>query len=99
MAGEKRTIRLCLIAPDREAVRIECESARFSIPDGEENRKAGGSVGIRPGHEDALMAVAPGTVSGFSGGEKIFSCVVGAGLAVITGEEVSILTDRIGPEA
>jgi len=88
-----KTIELRLCAPDREELRIGCDSVRFSIPDGADGEKSGGLVGIRRGHTDALMAVAEGTVFAFSGGRQIFSCAVGEGLAVVTGESVTILTD------
>ena len=88
-----KTIELRLCVPDLEEVRIMCDSVRFSIPDGAGGKKSGGLVGIRRGHTDALMAVAEGTVFAFSGGRQIFSCAVGEGLAVVTGESVTILTD------
>ena len=89
-----RSLTLILTSPDRGETKIVCDSVRFSVPDGEKNPNAGGAVGIRPGHTDALMAVAEGRVFAFSNGKNVFSCTVGAGLAVVTGDSVSILTDR-----
>ena len=100
MAGNDRkekgtALLLRVSAPDREELRTECESVRFSIPDGAGRDRSGGLVGIRRGHADALMAVAPGKVSALSGGKTVFSCVVGQALAVVTGEEVTVLADRV----
>ena len=92
------TIALRLISPDRGELKIDCDSVRFSLPDSKDGKIPGGSVGIRRGHTDALMAVAPGTVLAFSGGKKIFSCEVGAGFAVVSKEGVSILTERFYKE-
>ena len=98
-----KTITLILTAPDSGETKVECDSVRFTVPDGETNRNAGGSVGIRPGHTDALMAVAAGTVSAFLNGRPVFSCAVGPGLAMVTPASVSILTERCetngGPSA
>ncbi|MBE6726174.1 MAG: hypothetical protein E7576_13450 [Ruminococcaceae bacterium] len=90
--GGAVVLRVC--SANRDELRIECESVRFSIPDGADGKKSGGLYGIRRGHADALMAVAPGKVTALSGGKTIFSCSVGEGLAVITGDGVTILTDR-----
>ena len=91
---EGKTITLILTAPDQPQTRIECDSVRFSVPDGVKNRNAGGGVGIRRGHTDALMAAAPGKVLALLDGVPVFSCAIGGGLAAVTGESVSILTDR-----
>ena len=93
---EERTITLILTAPDDGETRITCDSVRFTVPDGEKNKNAGGSVGIRPGHTDALMAVAPCTVRAFLNGKSVFSCPVGSGLAMVTPASVSILTEYCG---
>ena len=100
---DKRTLTLILTAPDSGETKIDCDSVRFTVPDGEEEKNAGGSVGIRPGHTDALMAVAAGRVSASMNGGPVFSCVVGAGLAMVTPSSVSILTEHCetngGPSA
>ena len=67
---------------------------RFSVPDGKNGENLGGSVGIRIGHADALMAVAPGKIEGFSDGMSVLSCVVDGGLAIVGGDRVSILANR-----
>jgi len=93
---DERTITLILTAPDSGETKITCDSVRFTVPDGERNRNTGGSVGIRPGHTDALMAVAPCTVRAFLKGRPVFSCAVGPGLAMIAPDTVSILTGNCG---
>ena len=96
MAAETSTaeapILVSVLTPGSERYSARCDSVRFFIPDGKKND--GGSVGIRRGHADALMAVAPGKVEGFAGGERVLNCVVGGGLAIVGGDKVSILTDR-----
>lgn len=91
---DERTISLKLTSPDGSAQTVPCDSIRFSVPDGE-NGKNSGSVGIRRGHADALMAVAPGKIRAFSDGREIFSKQIGPGIAVVTASEVSVLTERM----
>ncbi len=91
---DEKPILLSVYTPGSERYRVRCDSVRFSIPDSRDGKTLGGSVGIRRGHADALMAVAPGKIEGFSDGEPILSCVVKGGLAIVGGDKVSILTDR-----
>lgn len=89
------TILLTLIVPDGKKTCIRCDSVRFSVQDGVKNKNAGGSVGIRPGHTDALMAVDAGQVMAGSAGKTVLQCTVDAGLAMVDRETVTILTDRV----
>ena len=93
---DERTITLILTTPGGGETKITCDSVRFTVPDGEKDKNAGGAVGIRPGHADALMAVAPCTVRAFLNGRPVLSLPVGPGLAMVTPDAVSILTERCG---
>ena len=91
---EEKPLLLSVLTPGGEKCSVRCDSVRFSVPDGKGGKIPGGSVGIRRGHTDALMAVAPGKIEGFSDGDAVLSCLVDGGLAVIGGDKVSVLTNR-----
>ena len=92
----EKTITLTLIVPDGQTTTCTCDALRFTIPDGQgKNKHSGGSIGIHPGHTDALMAVAAGEVRATLTGQPILHCLVGDGLAMVSGTAVTILTDRI----
>ncbi|MBQ8400520.1 MAG: hypothetical protein IJX14_01185, partial [Clostridia bacterium] len=78
----EKTIWLTIVVPDGRETRVQCDSVRFLIPDGAKNKNAGGSIGIRPGHTDALMSVAAGEVTADRHGEVVLQCTVEAGLAM-----------------
>lgn len=94
----EKTITLTLIVPDGQTTTCTCDALRFTIPDGcgkGKNKHSGGSIGIHPGHTDALMAVAAGEVRATLTGQPVLHCLVGDGLAMVSGTAVTILTDRI----
>ena len=80
---------LLLIPPDGKERRVPCDSVRFSVPDG--MKTAGGSVGIRRGHTDALMSVAAGELLALRDGAEVFRTKVGSGIAAVKGDCVTVL--------
>lgn len=90
----EKTITLTLIVPDGQKTTCTCDALRFTIPDGQK-KKNGGSIGIHPGHTNALMAVTAGKVTATLAGQTVLSCTTGDGLAMVSGDEVTILTDRV----
>ncbi len=90
----EKTITLTLIVPDGQTTTCTCDALRFTIPDGQK-QKCGGSIGIHPGHTDALMAVAAGDVTAALAGQTVLRAAIGDGLAMVSGDKVTILTDRI----
>lgn len=96
----EKTITLTLIVPDGQTTTCTCDALQFTIPDGQgKNKHCGGSIGIHPGHTDALMAVAAGEVTAALAGQTVLRSAIGAGLAMVSGDAVTILTDRITPSA
>lgn len=89
-----KTMELTLIVPDGHKTTCTCDALRFTIPDGAK-KQPGGSYGIHPGHTNALMAVAAGNVTATLGGQNVLRCQVGDGLAMVSGEAVTILTDHV----
>lgn len=94
----EKTITLTLIVPDGQTTTCTCDALRFTIPDGYgkgKNKHSGGSIGIHPGHTDALMAVAAGDVTAALAGQTVLRAAIGDGLAMVSADAVTILTDRI----
>ena len=67
-------------------------SLQLQIPDDETGRQ-GGSLGIHPGHTDALLAVAPGAVTAKTEGPDL-TVQVGSGFATVENDVVTLLVDR-----
>ena len=83
-----------LITPKKELCSIRCDSVILVEKDDAQGR--GGSLGIRPGHLPAVVALAEsGPVRAVSGGKNIFAALVRGGFARVNGASVTVLT----PEA
>ncbi len=91
---EKRPITLSVLTPDGEVCRVECDSVRLPVPDPKDRGAPGGTVGIRRGHTDALMAVSPGKIEAFADGKPVLSCQLEGGIAVVSENTVRVLTGK-----
>ena len=92
---EEKPVLLSVLTPGGEKIRVRCDSVRLIVPDSPDGKTAGGSVGIRRGHADALMAVAPGKIEAFSDGRSAAVCRTEGGLAIIGENTVSVLTSGV----
>ncbi len=80
-----------LITPAKEMCAVRCDSVILCEKDNAECR--GGSLGIRPGHLPAVVALEEGsTVRAVSGEKKIFEAAVRGGFARVDGGSVTVLT-------
>ena len=86
---------LKIVTPGGEALRCACESVLLYVPDGKDG-KNGGWVGIRRGHTDTLLALAPGTVKARKDGAVIQETVISGGVAFVENNVVTVLADAIG---
>ena len=91
---EDLPLHLTVTTPDQTRS-VRCDAVNFLVPDSPDNPNAGGSVGIRRGHADALMAIAPGRITARAGGHTVLSVDSSAGFAVIRRDEITIIVDRI----
>ena len=91
----EKTMLLSIVVPDGKETSVRCDAVRFQIPDGAKNKPTGGSVGIHPGHMDALISVAAGEVTASLAGKTVLHCTVDAGLAMVQKDAVNIMTARI----
>ncbi len=91
---EEKPLLLTVLTPDGEQKSVRCDSVRFSVPDSRDGRIRGGSVGIRRGHVDALMTVAPGKIEGFCDGTVVLVYHTEGGIAVVSENQISVLVNR-----
>ena len=96
MALEK-LLDLSVVTPSGSAAQVRCDSVTLPAADGKDG-KGGGSLGIRPGHIQALIALAPGRVVAKHGGKVLLSLTVGSGYAAVTGDRVTVVTDSAESE-
>lgn len=85
---KKEGLLLRIITPAGIALETACSSVLMPLAD-DKNGKGGGSIGVRHGHIDAVMALSEGTVR--AGG----LCVdIGAGLASVENDTVTVICER-----
>jgi len=78
------TLRLEIVTPSGVAFKDDVEMVTLPAVDG--------AIGVRPRHLPILTRIAPGEAVALSRGSEQ-ALAVGEGLAVITGDRVSIVTD------
>lgn len=87
---------LIIIAADEYKLKLECDSVRLTVSDNKLG-KAGGSYGIKPGHANAILALADGKTEAFLGGKCIFKADTSAGFAKIEKGTVTLITEKCSP--
>ena len=81
-----------LLTPRKEVVSCSCDAVDLWAKD-DEKGCGGGSVGIRPGHVRAVVALAEdGLLKVISAGKIVFAAKVRGGFARIEGGAVTVLT-------
>ncbi len=90
--SENNLLQVKIIKAGEAARHYSCSSLRFRVPDGADG-EGGGWVGVRPGHEKMLAALAPGDILLFTepGGEpQRVSC--GRGFLAVENDGINIIT-------
>jgi len=98
--SDARVLTLRIITPTGASEPVTCDSVHFPIPD-DVNGRGGGSFGVRPGHERAVAALAPGLIAAFLGGEPCFSAETDGGFVSIRPDSVTVASEsfsEIGPD-
>lgn len=90
----EKTFLLVLSSPGTQEMAVRCDAVSFTVPDGIKG-KNGGSVGIRPGHINAMMALASGKITARFDGRDVLSCTVDGGFAMVEGHRVTVLSDGL----
>ena len=93
-ASSSQKALLTLRIPNRSGREQEilCDSVRLSARDGETGRN-GGSLGIRPGHMRAIVALSPHTLRAFLNGEIVYEAEISGGIASVCDNVVSVLPE------
>lgn len=90
----EKTFLLVLASPGATETAVRCDAVTFTVPDGAKG-KNGGSVGIRPGHTNAMMALDEGKITARLEGQDVLSCTTSGGFAMVEGQRVTILSDGL----
>ena len=84
---------LTVLTPSGCAAEAECSSVTLFARDNDAG-EGGGSVGIRPGHLPAVIALAPDSVvKGSSGGQTVVSVTVSRGFAEVRDDKVTVAAE------
>ena len=88
MAGE---LLFKLLTPMKEVASCSCDAVSLVEKDNAQNQ--GGSLGIRPGHLSAVIALEDnGQVRATAEGKTVFSAIVRGGFARVDSKSVTVLT-------
>ena len=93
-AGEKKLQTVKLITPSGLSAETECDSFVFLMAE-DRNGKGEGSIGIRPGHADAVICIAPGPFTARLRGNSVLSGKLGGGFVMVKNSEVTVLSDDV----
>ena len=87
-------MKLKILSADGRHAELECDSVHLNMA-ADTDGEGEGSVGIRKGHADALIALAPGGITAYDGGEEIYRARLGRGFASVKQDTVTVETDGI----
>jgi F0F1-type ATP synthase epsilon subunit len=88
-----KTLTLTVLTPAGIATETECTSVTLFARDNGAG-EGGGSVGIRPGHLPAVIALAPGSsVKCSSDGRLTLSVTVSGGFATVRDDKVTVVAE------
>lgn len=91
MSDEKHLL-LKVVTPKGQVLSCPCKGVRLCIPD-DKRGENGGWLGIRPGHEDALLTLAAGSLRADME-EKTVIVSVADGFVFVTGDSVTVMTKQ-----
>ena len=92
MADKEGSMTLRVLTPTGVSAETPCDSVRLTLRD-DRNGRGGGSIGIRKGHADAVLALGRGPVRASLGSETVFRAEVEAGFASVKDNVVTVITD------
>ena len=88
-----KKLTLTVLTPAGAAAETECSSVTLFARDNEAGQ-GGGSVGVRPGHLPAVIALAPDSeVRASSDGRVTLSVTVSGGFATVRDDKVTVVTE------
>lgn len=90
----KEKLTFTLFTPQRMFPSIECDSVKLCIADSISG-KFSGTYGIRKGHAEAVLALAPGKISVSLDGKEIFFAESQGGFATVENDDVRVIVDGV----
>lgn len=91
---DHKGVLLRIVTPHGQAVECECDAVLLYVQDGRDGRN-GGWLGVRRGHTDTLLALAPGHVKARKGDAMVQEAAISGGLAFVENNVVTVLADAI----
>lgn len=88
------TFNLSIVTPDGVNQTCACDSVNLLMAD-DRNGKNGGSIGIRKGHADAVIALDEGEVTAKLEGTVVFHARISGGFAVVKNGNLSVLAETL----
>ena len=86
-------LHLTVVTPDGAYGPYVCDSVRLNAEEDSKGR-GGGSCGIRPGHIDALFSLEKGELTAYLNSEKILTASCGDGIASVSKNAVTVITEE-----
>ena len=84
---------LKIVTPEGVNESVECDSVSlWMAPDS--RGRGEGSIGIRRGHVDAVIALGNGKIEGRQNGKTVFSAETEGGFATVREDTVTVVTTR-----
>lgn len=87
-------LHLKIVAPTGIGAEVDCDSIQLIMTD-DKDGNSGGSIGIRDGFTDAMIAVAPGPIEARLAGNTVLKKHVGSGFATVRNNMVTVLADTL----
>jgi F0F1-type ATP synthase epsilon subunit len=85
---------LRIVTPEDVDKSIECDSVNLWMS-GDSHEKGEGSIGIRKGHSDAVIALGKGPLTARQDGKTLFSGETEGGFAVVFKDKVTVVTPHL----
>lgn len=88
------TFTFSIVTPDGVNGEYSCDSVNLIMPD-DKKGKNGGSIGIRKGHADSVIALDKGDIIAKLEGKIIFQGQVSGGFAVVKNGNLSVIAEQL----
>ena len=85
---------LKIVTPEGTDQTVDCESVILWMA-GDHKGKGEGSIGIRKGHTDAVIALGNGPLQALSNGKSVFSAQTQGGFAMVSHNVITVVTPHL----
>ncbi len=88
-----KKLQLTVATPTSSFGPLICDSVRINTEEDAKGRQ-GGSCGIRPGHTETMFSLEKGPLTAYLDSELILKANCGGGIASVSGDVVTIITEE-----